>query len=64
MFLHIKKARARAADSAINTEEETCRKALMKIAKGGLISVLTMKIPSPAGLCESLWESGVVAAST
>jgi hypothetical protein len=54
MFLHIKVARARAADSAIKTEEETCRKALMKIAKGGLISVLTIKIPSPAGLSESL----------
>jgi hypothetical protein len=53
MFLQIKTARARAADSAIKTEEESCRKALIKVAKGGLILVLTMKIPRPAGLCES-----------
>jgi hypothetical protein len=36
----------------------------MKIEKGGLISVLTMKISSPAGLSELLWESGIAAAST
>jgi hypothetical protein len=54
MFLHIRVARARAADSAIKTEEETCIKALMKIARGGFISELTIKIPSPAGLSESL----------
>jgi hypothetical protein len=64
MFLHREIAKARAADSAISTEEESCRKALMKIEKGGLISVLTIKIPSPAGLSELLCESGIVAAST
>jgi hypothetical protein len=64
MNLHTEVAKARAADSAISTEVESCRKALIKTEKGGLTSVLTMKIPSPAGLFELLWESGVVAAST
>jgi hypothetical protein len=54
VFLQRETNKARAADSAINTEEESCRKALMKIEKGGVISVLTMKIPRPAGLCELL----------
>jgi hypothetical protein len=36
----------------------------MKTEKGGLTSVLTMKIQSPAGLFELLWESRIVAAST
>jgi hypothetical protein len=52
MFLHKEVAKARAADSAINTELESCMKSLMKTEKGGLTFVLTMKIPSPANLGE------------
>jgi hypothetical protein len=50
IFLHREKAKARVADSAINTEVESCMKALIKIEKGGVSSVLTMKMPNPANL--------------
>jgi hypothetical protein len=52
MLLHKEVAKARAVDSAINTEVESCMKALMKTEKGGLAFVLTMNIPSPAKLGE------------
>jgi hypothetical protein len=52
MYLHKEAAKARAVDSAINTEVESCMKALMKTEKGGLTFVLTMNIPSPAKLGE------------
>jgi hypothetical protein len=64
MFPHKEEAKARAADSTINTEVESCTKALMKTEKGGLAFVLTKKIPSLANLGEQLLESGAVAAST
>jgi hypothetical protein len=63
MFLHKEEAEARAADSTINTELESCMKALMKTEKEGLTFVLTMKILSPANLGEQL-ELGAVVAST
>jgi hypothetical protein len=52
MFLHREEAKARAADSTINTELESCMKALMKTEKGGLTFVLSMKMPNPANLGE------------
>jgi hypothetical protein len=52
IFLHREEAKARAADSAINTELESCMKALIKTEKGGLTFVLTMKMPNPANLGE------------
>jgi hypothetical protein len=36
--------------SAIRTEEETFIAALMKMLRGGLTCVLTIKTPSPASL--------------
>jgi hypothetical protein len=50
MFLHKEVAEARAADSAIITEVDSCKEVVMKILKGGSISSFTMKMPSPAGL--------------
>jgi hypothetical protein len=52
MLLHKEVAKARAADSTINTEVESCIKALMKTEKDGLTFVLTMNTPSPAKLGE------------
>jgi hypothetical protein len=48
MFLHKEVAKARAADSTINTELDSCMNAFMKTEKGGLALVLRMKIPRPA----------------
>jgi hypothetical protein len=48
--LHKEVARASVADSAIITEVESCIATLRNMLKGGCISVLTMKIPIPAGL--------------
>jgi hypothetical protein len=45
-------AKARAADSAISTEVESCMKAFINIEKGGLTLVLIMKIPRSATLGE------------
>jgi hypothetical protein len=47
----------------MSTEVLTCIDALMKREKGGLTSVLKMKIPRPAALGGEPSESGVVAAS-
>jgi hypothetical protein len=52
IFLHREEAKARVADSAINTELESYMKALIKTEKGGLTFVLTMKVPNPANLGE------------
>jgi hypothetical protein len=52
IFLHREEAKARAVDSTIYTELESCMKALIKTEKEGLTSVLTMKMPNPANLGE------------
>jgi hypothetical protein len=44
-------AKARAAASAIMTEEESCIEALTKREKGGVMSVLTIKFP-----VQPVWE--------
>jgi hypothetical protein len=59
---HKEVAKARAAASAIMTEEESCIEASTKREKGGVISVLTIKF-SLAGLGAPPGLSGVIATS-
>jgi hypothetical protein len=56
-------ARARAVDSAMRTDKESCIAALMKKHSGGCMSLLTMKMPSPAALGTAVGGFGRVEAS-
>jgi hypothetical protein len=62
MLLHKEVARARAADSAMSTEE-SCRVVVVNMLKGGWMSVLTIKTPNPALLGGLPGKSGSVEAS-
>jgi hypothetical protein len=63
ILMHKEIAKARAADSTISTEVESCMYAFINMEKGVLTLVLIMKTPRPATLGGEVLESGAVAAS-